>query len=818
MAWKFAPISPRVAARRALYRDTRPEICTARYRIITDFYQGHPQLGGILRRALCLKEICEKIPVRIDEGDVIVGAQSAKFRACALYPENSVDWLKEEIESGFITERDIDPYVLSDENRDYILSTVDYWMTECLSARVDAQIPDEYKPIASNGVSLFSPSGQAKFPVGHFCAGYDRVVRVGFGAIKAEAEAKMAALIDEAMPGDGIDRYNFYRAVSIVSDAAITLSRRYAARARELYEAETEPERKAELLRMAECLEQVVEKPARSFHEALQSLYMYQTLLCLDANMHGLSFGRVDQYLGDYLERDLESGAITGEYAQELLDLFYLKVAEMNKPWGYGPAQSNPGYTNGMLMTLGGVKEDGSDATNRVTYMMLQSAGRLALHDPPHALRIHSGTPKELWEAAIETTRLCGGVPSFENDALIIPALTGRGHSLESARNYCLIGCVEPGGCGNEWPQCGGTGSEAYLNMVNALWLGINDGRLAMPILLGAPKPGDPPPELPKERMGLATGSLRDMTDFEQVKEAFARQMRFFVRWHAMNTNAFEYTARQVLPLPLVSATVDGCMDSGRDVMWGGARYNSTGMAGVGIGNVADSLGVIRQLCFEMKLCTPAELHEALLCDWKGYEELQRLAKNECRHYGNGWPEIDELARWAARVFSDAVKECSGPRGNRFSAGLYPVTMNVIYGFMTAATPDGRNAGQPLADGISCPQGYDVNGPTAALASVSQIDQSEFANGTLLNMKFSPSCLKGEEGVQKLSQLIGAYFDMGGMEMQLNVVAADTLRAAQADPETYKDLVVRVAGFSAYFVELHITGQNDLISRTELNM
>ena len=818
MAWTLAPMTERVARRRALYRDTRPEICTARYRIITEFYTDHPELEGILKRALCFREICRRIPVRIDEGDVIVGAQSARFRACALYPENSVDWLKEEIESGFISTRDIDPYILSDEDRDYILSTVDFWMKECLSAKVDAQIPEEYKPIAANGVSIFSPSSQAKFPVGHFCAGYNTVIRRGLGAVGAEARAKMAALVESAMPGDGIEKYNFYRAVSIVCDGAVTLTKRYAARVRELMEAESDPARKAELSRMAECLEQVIDGPARTFHEALQALYMYQNLLCLDANMHGLSFGRVDQYLGDYLERDLASGAITEEYAQELLDLFYLKVAELNKPWGYGPAQSNPGYTNGMLMTLGGVKADGSDATNRVTYMMLQSVGRLVLHDPPQALRIHAGTPKALWEAAIETTKIAGGVPSFENDDLIIPALMDRGLSLESARNYCLIGCVEPGGCGDEWPACGGTGSEAYLNMVNALWLAINDGYLAMPILMGAPKPGDPPPELPKERMGLATGRLSDMTDFEQVKTAFARQMRHFVRWHAMNTDSFEYIARRVLPLPIVSASVDGCMEKGADVMWGGARYNSTGMAGVGIGNVADSLNIIRRLCFEEKRVTPAQLHEILLHNWEGHEDLQRYVKNECRHYGNGYPEIDELARWAARVFSDAVKECTGPRGNRYCAGLYPVTMNVIYGFMTAATPDGRNAGQPLADGISCPQGYDVSGPTAALASVSRIEQGEFANGTLLNMKFSPSCLKGEEGAAKLSQLIQTYFDMGGMEMQINVVSADTLRAAQSDPETYKDLVVRVAGFSAYFVELHITGQNDLISRTELNM
>ena len=818
MAWQLAPISDRVAKRRALYRDTRPEICIARYRIITEFYRNNPALGGILRRAKCLKEICEKIPVRIDEGDVIVGAQSGKFRAAALYPENSVAFLKQEIGDGTIRTRDLDPYIISEEDAKYVLDTIDYWMGECNDAKAKAYLYEEYLPHDFNGVTMLGQLAICDTPVGHFVTGYNKAIRVGFGAIKAEAEQKMAELIEAGVPGESIDKYNFYRAVSIVCDAAITLTKRYAARARELMEAETEPVRRAELMRMAECLEWTVEKPARNFHEALQCLFMYQTVLCLDANMHGISFGRVDQYLGDYLERDLENGTITQEYAQEIFDLFYLKVAEMNKPWSYGATQSNPGYTNGQMMVLGGVDKDGNDATNKVSFMMLQAMGRLVLHDPPHSMRVHKGTPKELWEAAIETTKICGGVPTFENDGVIIPALMKRGLSLESARNYSPIGCVEPGGTGDEWPACGGTGSVSYLNLVNGVWLGINDGYLPMPMNFGAPKQGEKlKTEANPERVGLPTGYLYEMESFDQVLDAYKKQIEYFVRWHAMNINSFEYVARQNLPLPIVSATMEGCMESGKDVMFGGAKYNSCGMAGVGIGNVADCLYMIKHLCFDTDTCTTRELYDALISDWKGYEELQRRVKHECRHYGNGYDEVDKWANWAGDVFEKAVTSCTGPRG-RYAAGLYPVTTNVMFGYMTAATPDGRNAGQPLADGISPVQQMDLNGPTAILRSVSRISQVDYSNGTLLNMKFSPSCLKGEDGVEKLSQLIATYFDMGGMEMQINVISADTLKDAQKNPENYKNLVVRVAGFSAYFVELHITGQNDLISRTELNM
>ncbi|HHX73522.1 MAG TPA: glycyl radical protein, partial [Firmicutes bacterium] len=456
-----------------------------------------------------------------------------------------------------------------------------------------------------------------------------------------------------------------------------------------------------------------------------------------------------------------------------------------------------------------GVKPDGTDATNAVTFMMLQSAGRLLLHDPPQALRIHKGTPHELWEAAIETTKLAGGVPTFENDEIIIPALMSRGHTLESARNYCLIGCVEPAGCGNEWPACGGIGVDTYFNLANVLWLAINDGYNIMP-----GRYGEPPR---KERCGLPTGYLYEMETFAEVLNAFRAQMEFFVKWFAGCINAFEYVARDVLPQPVVSATMDGCMEKGRDVMYGGATYNSTGIAGIAIGNVVSSLGIIKHCIFDKKICTARELHDALINNWEGYEDLHRYIRHEAPHYGNGIKEIDRYAKWVADIFAAAVNSCTGPRG-RFSAGLYPVTTNVVFGKMTAATPDGRYRGEPLADGISPVQQMDKNGPTAILVSVANIDQSQYPNGTLLNMKFHPSSMQGEEGVTKLKNLIQTYFGMGGMEMQINVVSAETLRDAQKNPDNYKNLVVRVAGFSAYFVELHIDGQNDLIRRTELAM
>ena len=521
--YKLKPVTDRVMKMREKYRETKPEICTARYRLITEFYMQNPDMTGILKRAKNLQNILYNIPVRIDEGEVIVGAQSAKYRACALYPENSVRWLKEEVESRFISTREIDPYILSEEDRDYILSTIDFWMKECMSAKTDANMLDEYKALAGNGVTQFGPFDQCQSPVGHFCTGYNTAIRKGFGAIKAEAEQKMAELLDKALPGKTIDQYNFYRAVSIVCDGIITLTKRYAKLAEEKWAAETDPVRKKELAMMVDTLNWTVEKPARNYVDAVQCLFMYQTALCLDANMHGMSFGRVDQYLGDFYDNDIKNGTLTPEYAQEILDLFYLKVAEMNKPWSYGATQANPGYTSGQLMTLGGVDKNGNDATNAVTYMMLQTVGRLVLHDPPQALRIHSNTPPELWEAAIETTKIAGGVPTFENDEVIIPALMSRGLSLEDARDYCLIGCVEPAGCGTEWPACGGTGTESYMNLANAMLLAINDGYTFTP-MLSAFTPA--PPGTLNRRLGPATGYLYDMKSIEEVMEAYKNRWK----------------------------------------------------------------------------------------------------------------------------------------------------------------------------------------------------------------------------------------------------------------------------------------------------
>jgi pyruvate formate-lyase/glycerol dehydratase family glycyl radical enzyme len=800
------PMTARVTRVRERYRTTTPQLCTARLKIVTEFYRENTQLTGILKRAKNFKNLCEKLPIRINDDEVIVGTQATTYRGSSLNPEfGGIAWFRRDWENGTLLDRATDNYLIDQEDIDYVLSVVDFWEKENNSAKLSEYVPEEYLKCVGNGVTAFTDK-ICIMPIGHFCSNYDKVIRRGFGEIIAEARLKMDVMAGRLYGADA-EKYTFYRAVVIVSEAMITLSKRYAAACLELARNESDQVRKKELEKMADSLNWIMEHPCRSFHDAVQCLYLYHIGMCLDGQQHGISFGRVDQYLGDFYQADIASGKLTPEAGQELLDLFYLKVAEMNKMGPSTSARGVSGYTSGMLMTMGGVDKNGNDATNEVTYMMLQSAARLVLHDPPQALRIHRNTPDRLWETAIATTMIAGGVPTFEYDEIIIPNLRGRGLSLESARNYCLIGCVEPAGCGDHWSMCGASGWEGYFNMANCFLQAINNGINPFP---------NPDGSAPRQT-GLATGYLYEMDSFDQVLEAVRRQMKYFVDWQVSMTNIQEYITARELPLPLVSAAMEGCIESGKDVMDGGARFNSTGFPGIAIGNLVDCLAVTKYLVYDKKICTARELYDALMTNWEGRENLRQYILNEVPRYGNADDYNDQYLRWIGDTFAGFVNAASGPRGP-FSAGLFPVAFNVLYGLSTAATPDGRKLGEPLSDGISPMQQMDKNGPTAILASLSRLDQSKYPNGTLLNMKFHPTALSTEESKLKLKALIQTYFDMGGMEMQINVVSSEILREAQKDPDKHKNLVVRVAGFSAYFVELVPGSQEDLIRRTELRI
>lgn len=809
--YEFSPLSPRVERVREKYRTTTPFLDTWRYRLVTEFYMEHRNVDGVMKRALNFLNLCQKMPVFIHEDELIVGSYTETFKGSALYPEYSIRWLVPELEDGSIATRDADPYQYREEDRRYILDTAGFWDGECLCAKVNPYIPESYKAIADNCVVNFTAQDICPQPVGHFAPNYRKPLERGFAAVKAEADEKAARIEADGIPGDKVDSYHFYRSVSIVCEGIICYAKRYARECARLAGEQADAARASELRRIAETMDWIAENPARDFRDAIQMLWFYQMCVLMDANMHGTSVGRLDQILGGYVERDLSEGKITWEEAQELVDLYYLKVAECNKAWALRTVYSTPGYTSGQLITLGGVDKDGNDATNPITYMGLEAMGRMRMHSPTQGLRVHPGTPKKLWECAVAVNKINGGVPSWFNDTVIMEALRKRGIAAEDVWDYCLIGCVEPSIGGAEWPACGGLGVSSYANFANMLQLALNAGK--------SYRTGPGPLVDTKTKFGPSEKHLYEMESMDEVKEAYLEEMRYWVDWYAAMVNVFESVARKVMPQPVVSAMMTGCMESGRDVMEGGAKYNSTGISGIGLGNVVESLNVIDKLCFEERSVTTRELYDALTSNWEGYEELRQRIVGEVEHYGNGDPEADKYCRFVAESFADYANSRVGARGNHFAAGLYPVTMNVVFGKFTAATPDGRRKGEPLSDGISAVQGYDTNGPTAILSSVSNFDTTKYSNGLLLNMKFHPSAIADDAGVDKLVALMKTYFfDLRGMEMQLNIVSADTLRAAQKHPEDYRDLVVRIAGFSAYFTEVYKAAQDDLIRRTELSL
>ena len=561
-----------------------------------------------------------------------------------------------------------------------------------------------------------------------------------------------------------------------------------------------DPTRRAELLRMADSLDWIAEKPARTFWEAVQATLMYQLLLHMDCRYPALAFGRFDQYTWPFLKADLEAGRLTIDQAREIVDAFLLKAncfyraapPHINEIVGVGNTYQHT--------TLGGVDPDtGEDASNPVTYLVLEGMARLRLHDPTISLRIHKNTPDKLWDAAIETTRLVGGLPLFQNDEVIVPALVKAGYELRDARDYGLIGCQEIVGSGNDYPAPNGSLCKATIHYGTILMTALNNGVNPMNW----------------RSSGLATGYLYEMESFAAVKAAFAAQVEYFLRWLVTMNNYSEHIAMAVSPHPALSISIEGCMESGRDCVSGGAKYNSFGGTATGLATVADSLTAIKYMVFDKKLCTARELYDAVMANWEGHELLRQRILREVPHFGNDDPYADEQMKWVCDLYYDLCTRLHSKRCSVYKAGLYGAADHVAQGALTWATPDGRRAGEPLADAASPAQGRDVRGPTSVFNSALCFDHSHFLDGIALNIRIHPTALRAADGKTKLRELTKAYFERGGLEVQYNVVSADDMRAAQKDPDTYRNLVVRIAGYSAYFVELSPRMQNDLIARTE---
>ena len=639
-------------------------------------------------------------------------------------------------------------------------------------------------------------------PPGHLTPGFQNILKKGYGAIRKEAQDWLDAHKGNIM-GDDMGKYMFYEAATVACDGAITLTRRYADLCREKAKTAA-PERAAELQKMAEGLDWIAEKPARTFWEALQQTMLYNVFLKVDNDPGVTSLGRFDQYTWPYLKKELDEGTITLDQAQELVDAFFLKINTFYGG-GFGKTIQTAGIGHlGQHTTVGGcIPETGEDGTNPVSFMVLEAMSRLQLHEPTVSLRTGKNTPKEIWDCAMATSMKVGGLPLLQNDEVIIPALQRElGFSLEDARNFAFIGCQEITGSGNDYPAPNGSSmGHSGIYWAIALVMALNNG--TNPIN-GA--------QLPEH---LRFGYLTDMNSMDDIRNAYEKICTWMMTWSASLNNYTEYEFPRLYPFPNLSISTEGCMESGKDVSQGGAKYNSFGGTATGLATTADSLTALKYMIFDKKLVSKQEYLDAILSNWEGHEMLRQRILHEVPHYGNADPYADEEMKYCIDLYYNICRPFHTSRAKVYKCGTFGASDHVVQGEITWATPDGRKTGEPIADASSPCQGRDICGPTSVFLSSTAFDHSHFMDGMALNLKIHPTALKRGDGITKLEDATKAYFQQGGMEVQYNVVDAETLKKAQAHPEDYHNLVVRIAGFSAYFVDMTPAMQEDIIFRAE---
>ena len=593
---------------------------------------------------------------------------------------------------------------------------------------------------------------------------------------------------------EDIEKKKFYSACLSICDSMIAFAHRYADLTAQMAINEKDKKRKAELLRMSENCRRVPEFAPRDFYEALQSIWFVQVAIQIYDNGPSITVGRMDQYVYPYYEQDILSGKLTKLKAQELLESFWIKFTEPIKIYCEADAAFHAGYPMGQNLVVGGLTPDGEDGTNDLSYRCLEAHSHIVLMQPNFSVRLHKNSPFEFVKRTCEAIRMGNGMPQIINDDVYIPAMLNVGVSLREARDYAPVGCVELTPL-NTWGRCNG----GYFNLSKIVELTLHNGIC----------------KISNRRVSIETGDPRTFETFEDFIEAFKKQMNYCMEKLVTWDNIIDMVHAELSPTPLTSMLVDDCIKNGKDVTSGGARYNWTGPLGVGIANAGDSLYAIKKVVYEDKLYTMDEMIRALEDNFQNEQPMREFLMNRVPKYGNDLDEPDEMVKLATDLFFDSMLGYETYRGGPFVAALLPVASYVAFGMATAALPDGKPSGEPLADGISPDYGVDKKGPTAVMHSVSKIDHVRCANGVIFNQKLSPMTVSTPEGMKKWVDMVMTYISLGGGHVQFNIVSADTLRTAQAQPDKYKSLVVRVAGYSAFFNELAEEVQDSIIARTE---
>ncbi len=792
-------ITERIARLREKVLSTKPSVCTERARFYTEVYRQNEDKPVIIRRALALAKTLREMTIFIDEGELIVGNQSSQHRAAPIFPEYAVDWLPEEMDE--LDKRPGDAFYITEEHKKELLEIARWWKGKVLWDRGRALMTQELRDLQD--AAIIKATGNLTSGDGHIAVDFPKILSGGLQGYLEEI-AHYHSQVNRSEQEE-LRKDHFYTALTLTIQAFRDFILRYRELAEQQAKQEDDTQRKRELLTIAENCSVIATEPPRTFWQALQLTYFVQLVLQIESNGHSVSLGRMDQYLYPFYKNDLLTGKINEAFASELLENTWIKLLSINKirPWSHTRfSAGGPLYQN---VTIGGQTPDGRDAVNALSFLILESVGRMRLTQPNLSVRFHRNISNDFMMACMRVIEKGFGMPSFNNDEVVIPGLLDLGVEKEDAYDYSAIGCIEIAVPGKWGYRCTGM---SFLNLMRVFLATLYDGH----------------DRTSGKTFYPGTGHFKDFNSYKELYHAWEEQIRYYTKKTVEIDTAVDTALEENVPDLLCSAFVESCIPRGKTIKEGGSKYDFISGLQVGIANLGNALAAIKKLVFEEQILSKEQLLEAIENDFKGQqgEKIRQILLNFAPKYGNDDDYVDQLLKEAYTVFIDEIEKYHttrygrGPIGCRYYPGTSSISANVPSGAVLPATPDGRKAWTPVAEGCSPSSGTDLKGPTAVFKSVAKLPAQRIMGGVLLNQKLSPATIRKEEDKQKLISLVRTFFeDLKGWHVQYNIVSRDTLIAAKKNPERYRDLIVRVAGYSAFFTTLSPDTQDDIIARTE---
>lgn len=798
----FGTLTERMKEFREEVLDEKPYIDAQRAILATLAYKENLNQPRVMVRAKMLEKVLDNMSIYIEDKSLLAGNQATKNRNAPIFPEYTMEFVMNELDQ--FEKRDGDIFYITEKTKEQLREIAPFWQNNNLRARGEALLPEEVRVFMETGV--FGMEGKLNAGDAHLAVNYERILKDGLRGYEKRVKEYKATL--DLTDPESIDKYCFYNAVLIVLEAVRNFANRYSVLAKDLAEKEMNQERKIELLEISRICSKVPYEPAETFQEAVQSVWFIQLILQIESNGHSLSYGRFDQYMYPYYNRDIKNGTIKESEALELLTCLWIKTLTINKVRSQAHTLSSAGSPMYQNVTIAGQTIDKKDAVNDLSFLVLKSVAQTRLTQPNLTVRYHKNINKQFLDECVEVMRLGFGMPALNNDEIIIPSFMDWQVKEEDAYNYSAIGCVETAVPGKWGYRCTGM---SYINFPRMLLCTMNNG-----VDLTSNK-----------RFTKGYGYFTEMESYEELLKAWDKTIREITRYSVIVENVIDKASERDVPDILCSALTDDCIARGKTIKEGGAVYDFISGLQVGIANMADCLAAIKKLVYEEKKITRQELWNAILDDFSSLEnkKIQEMLIREAPKYGNDDDYVDQLIVEAYDSYIEEIEKYPNTRYNRGPiggiryAGTSSISANVGQGMSTMATPDGRNAFEPLAEGCSPAHNSDKNGPTAVFKSVSKLRTNKITGGVLLNQKMTPQMLSTEENRQKLELLIKTFFNrLHGYHVQYNIVSKETLIDAQKHPEKHKDLIVRVAGYSAFFNVLSKKTQDDIIGRTEQSL